>query len=928
MKINEVKIKNFRGFGENNNDYYIFSDLAKYKFIIFNGFNGFGKTSFFDAIEWCITGKISRIQDKEDILLETNLKQSINLKFANEDERTGKVQKKHRTVEVILIFDDGTSVKRISESQSLYPDLSKLEIIDKNLQIIDEKTFFKKLINSNKLTVEELISTNILGQERINEFLRNTNPKNRTKKLMNLIGHNTLVDIVEKSNSTNFNRLNSTINSFNKTKERVEINEKHLGELFQIKEWGDIKEYIPTIQNLFKQLLIKNDQFQFKDEWGIKEVVKENNENNDELVLNNIELLYKKYKYLEEKQKKFKYSINILKEKGLVTNIINKYESFKGLCFIKENNIEQLTKDKENLEKSISKYKDDLININNKITSKLEYRGIWNTVEDYIYTEKNTIKLKDDIWLEVEKAIEKYDKFIINNKGEEISNFKIRINSKKLDIELWNKRKLKYQKYIKILKLLGDKIRTNEMLIKKLSDINESYKTILLSVQKYIFDQKKINECPICLNTNFSYISNILEENYDEGSNIKDKLFKIIDYKITNEDPEIKLLVNKNTHMRKRFKYLLNEYNKNIIEPIKCDLEGIKKDYNKNFEAFIEYLKNQKTCIKKHIDYFENKLLNIEDEFKEYTRIKIHLTNNLKKFDITNSDELTIEKFKIKIERQIESLRGISQNRCFKSYNYNQEELLKYNVELNENIKRLNLESETINILKKKNDELKNLLNDLNLIVKYLPDKDDKEILKSYFISQNNRKELEDYVRKLNIINDDRLQIQKNSEFIQNNIINKILKKNEMVNWIFNKINPHPFFNNVEFDYVKNEGTNFKYKTDGDNNEFDIYLDHIFSSAQLNVLALSIFLGLGLTQKCSNIDQLFLDDPIQSMDDINILSYIDLMRAIIDSDIISKNIIISTHDDNFAKLLSIKMRNKEIKMYKFISYSKEGPVII
>ncbi|RHW53757.1 hypothetical protein DZC34_22120 [Clostridium botulinum] len=87
-------------------------------------------------------------------------------------------------------------------------------------------------------------------------------------------------------------------------------------------------------------------------------------------------------------------------------------------------------------------------------------------------------------------------------------------------------------------------------------------------------------------------------------------------------------------------------------------------------------------------------------------------------------------------------------------------------------------------------------------------------------------------------------------------------------------------------------------------------------------------MGLGLTQKCSNLDQLFLDDPIQSMDDINILSYIDLMRAIIDSNVISKNIVISTHDDNFAKLLSIKMRNKEFKVYNFISYSKEGPIII
>lgn len=927
MKINEVKIKNFRGFGENNNSYYIFTDLAKYKFIIFNGFNGFGKTSFFDSIEWCMTGKISRIQDKEEILLETNLKQSANLKFANEDERAGKVEKKQRTVEVIITFDDGTSVKRTSVSESLYPDLSKIEILDVNLKPIDEKEFFEKLTMSNSLSIEELISTNMLGQEKINEFLRNTNPKNRTKKLMNLIGHKTLVDIVQKSNSSNFIRLNTTQESLNKAKDKIEKNEAHLGNLFKVKEWGDIEQYIPNIQNLFKKVLTKNEKFQFSDEWGISDVIKENNYKNDdnETIFNTIELLDKKYKYLEGKQKEFKNNINILKEKRLVTDIINKYETFRALGFIKENNIKQLTKDKKTFEKIISNYKEDLSNINNKIESNSEFKSIWNELENYIYIEKNTEKIKSNMWFELKKIIAKYDKFNNNNKEGNISNFKTITDKKLLDSELWDKREITYKKYTKILKLLGNKIRNIEMLIKKLSNINASYETILFSVQKYILEQSEIDECPICLNKNFNYI---IEDQFNKNESIKNKLLKIIEGKITNEDPEIKLLTNRNKHLRSRFKYLLNKYNENLIEPIKCDIDNIKQEYNKAFEIYIEYLKSQKLCIKKHIDYFENKLFNIEDDFNEYTRVKTHLIKNLKRIDINKLDELCIAKLRIKIERQIQILRSICQNRHFQSYNYNNEELLQYSAELNQKIKMLNLENVTINILKKKDVELKDLLSDLNSIVEYFPDDNDKEILKSYFTSQNEKRELENYITKLEIIKDDREQIQKNSEFIQNNIINKILKRNEMVNWIFNKINPHPFFNSVEFDYVKNQGTNFKYKNDVDNNAFDIYLDHIFSSAQLNVLALSIFLGLGLTQKCSNIDQLFLDDPIQSMDDINILSYIDLMRAVVDSDVISKNIIISTHDDNFAKLLSIKMRNKDFKVYNFISYSKEGPIII
>lgn len=92
MKISEVYIKNFRGYGENVNDsegYYKFKDLDKYNFIIFNGYNGFGKTSFFDSIEWCLTGELSRIKLNEDILMKSNLKQSCYLKFHNSNKKDG-----------------------------------------------------------------------------------------------------------------------------------------------------------------------------------------------------------------------------------------------------------------------------------------------------------------------------------------------------------------------------------------------------------------------------------------------------------------------------------------------------------------------------------------------------------------------------------------------------------------------------------------------------------------------------------------------------------------------------------------------------------------------------------------------------------------------------------------------------------------------
>ncbi|HLO73220.1 MAG TPA: AAA family ATPase [Flavobacterium sp.] len=68
MKIKEVQISNFRAFKDlkdstfsfsyNNNE---ISDLVS-----IYAPNGFGKTSFYDAVEWGITGKIGRFDSVGD----------------------------------------------------------------------------------------------------------------------------------------------------------------------------------------------------------------------------------------------------------------------------------------------------------------------------------------------------------------------------------------------------------------------------------------------------------------------------------------------------------------------------------------------------------------------------------------------------------------------------------------------------------------------------------------------------------------------------------------------------------------------------------------------------------------------------------------------------------------------------------------------
>ena len=61
MRISEIWIKNFRGYGENldeKGEFYKFIDLEKPDIVLMTGHNGYGKTSFYEAIEWCLTDDI------------------------------------------------------------------------------------------------------------------------------------------------------------------------------------------------------------------------------------------------------------------------------------------------------------------------------------------------------------------------------------------------------------------------------------------------------------------------------------------------------------------------------------------------------------------------------------------------------------------------------------------------------------------------------------------------------------------------------------------------------------------------------------------------------------------------------------------------------------------------------------------------------
>ena len=105
------------------------------------------------------------------------------------------------------------------------------------------------------------------------------------------------------------------------------------------------------------------------------------------------------------------------------------------------------------------------------------------------------------------------------------------------------------------------------------------------------------------------------------------------------------------------------------------------------------------------------------------------------------------------------------------------------------------------------------------------------------------------------------------------------------------------------------------------------------SNAQLNILALAIFLSLGAKQRWSNLDSLLLDDPVQHLDDLDAVAFLDTIRAVALGRFGSRRqIILSTCDKNLYGLMIRKFRLLESAGLSFnaISLSErgtKGPVI-
>lgn len=144
-----------------------------------------------------------------------------------------------------------------------------------------------------------------------------------------------------------------------------------------------------------------------------------------------------------------------------------------------------------------------------------------------------------------------------------------------------------------------------------------------------------------------------------------------------------------------------------------------------------------------------------------------------------------------------------------------------------------------------------------------------------------------------------------------------------IMNEIYQKIDPHDFMKNVDYHLSFNEKDEpqlyILVNEQSDGEETSYRPEWYFSTAQLNTVAFSSFFGRALSTNNLAFRTIFVDDPISHFDDMNVLGFADMIRSIMES--MNCQIIMSTHD---RKVYNILRRKLDEQYYSscFIDFMK------
>lgn len=852
MRIDKVIIQNFKNY------YGKIEFILDKEITIIWGENGFGKSTFFDAIEWCLTGGVSRfknnkIRNEELISVRCDNNSICSVEIITEDFKISRSFKKNNN-----------TCSKSNVSIDKYGEILFGEENVKNTLL----GIFNKYTQENN-GIRYYKESRILSQQQITDFVTSVSPKERYKALADIMGYSEALAI-SKNIEMFLNAVNERI-----SKKRDLI--------------SSIEQQIATIEK-GKYDIDKNKFYYYLEKYEIK-IINGKCENDIKLKISNnmkelLEIqqsrkilsdsIYKKYKNYAElllHYKKLKHEIDVANKE--------KYFIHKKKCNYKKYNgpIEEI----EKLHKELYFLNDK----DKEIQNYLKQEGLEDISIEWL--EEKIKKCEGNIH-ELQFAISNYEAYWSYEK--EIADIKNRINYISELIKRLNQEK---QKLVQ---------RYNESSYPTFKEnMNNSMMELLPHIKaiKNILEKDKLicnHICQICSVKHNDNIVNKIEVN------IK-KIEDTIEYsnKINELEVEAKIKENERSYLIKKLE--------NILE----NRSRLYDDENCNINLFIfncEFLEDEIDCNTKIIEkYHQGIKIKTQKEFNDKKikelKEKIKYNDNFleNNADINkygkNEKDMNLDNQLIVITDKIENMK--------KNELLINDKIIKFN--------NLKLRDHNLNFEKIKRDlaireeELENIhyqLDDLNNLQRYneINNRIDGQ---TYNLKKQLKKEESILKKSMDVYLDTELKFKEYFRNFSFNMESQLNCSNSIIQNYFNFLDPLPYNKKLVFESTEDElYIKINNISESLGKQVTFEAEKVLSSGQLNILAISIFLALNESSLTDTLNFVAIDDPIQNMDDINQFSICDVLGMI------KKQLIFSTHDYEFLKLFIKKNEKKKAKM--------------
>lgn len=1037
MKISKVEIQAFRAYDELKDCTFDFTqpDGSTADFVSLYAPNGFGKTSFYDAIEWGVTANIYRFIRQTRIKNYASDEKHLNYELANKKSPQFILRNKHSPPEresfVRLHLLDNPEPKQRALRKGR---------IDSTDYLFDETK-----------TEERKFRDVILSQDSIDAFLREDDPGERYIKFMGLFGDADLNRIytnvlcLVKANEHNIEvlknerdqlietlpanvdnqileKINSRIRVLIEKQENLRLITPDFSENDFLNFSDELAERLIEIQNELLAAKVQNDLILAQQLKAGEYFLLQKRNALDNERLKKIEKLLIRFQELSQAKNRLAHMViqlnKVAGEHKEADDILSQFPVY----LLRVELIKQQNTEIESQKELILKAEQELTKFNNLLsTAQTENNQINNSLYDLMQQQNDLPgleKLNDDLTVELRLIGDQLKQLVTNLQGNEQETQKSlelqalyldligALNNNNFDIKFPDtipvEERLKRIKAIsEELKLSNTKLKQIEEAIVNQTTLNSELKQLVLHSSAYI-NKSNTDTCPVCLHQYESYeelarrvlnnplldqrlqeqiqlrneITTAISGNVNNISEIKKEILDLLNRElaglknaITRQNLQKNQLASQRDTLRERLRQVENrrrgiftsingESFSTYSHALQQQIEQLQKSAQEK-AASITALQKQSDQQKNFIESWKKTIQNIETGIKsyrltdEYINVDQYLRkrgyldygleqieNLVKRLQQNLDQAITDEKYttsqvrniaeelkeynELNLNTDIESLRqSLTQNsEITKDFERFVSQFLSQNSELVPGTE-LELLMAAEQNAKAQIEKLQGLVEEFEKIAEF------KNNLMPLLRYMEGQRKIEDLSERISFSTEKvRLRLEQEKNRLATIIDQQIQSffYEDLINQLYKKIDPHPNYKTIKF---KCDFSDLKPKLNvfvsGAEDEY-IIPNLYFSTAQTNILSLSIFLAKALNardDKGEQINCIFIDDPIQSLDSINILSTIDLIRSLVVN--FEKQIILSTHDENFHHLLQKKMPSPMFNS-KFLELETFGKV--